>query len=362
MEQKMFLRTLSATLLAIVIAACTGAPTASNPPAATSAPVASSGVSLDTVIVQAARRMEERLPSGTKVAIVSVASPSTTFSSYVIDSLEAALVDKDTLKVVDRANLDKIREEQGFQLSGEVSDSSAKAIGQLLGAGAIVTGSLLNIGSSYRLTLKAINIESAEVAVSYPADIASDERVKALLASGGGSSVVSNRPAAPTVAIATAPAQAAPAPVVPAAPKNGTYTFFPRLRAWRGANNVDAYLDRIIVRNGYLTVYLKGTASGDDKDGYRFMNFSHWQYNNSHMDEGWWINWGDHRLIKEYMNKVLLQDLDNPSKSYKAMDVGKAEDGGRYYSFQNVQGTKFKLTDGNNPPNFFEEILLENPD
>jgi hypothetical protein len=68
------------------------------------------------------------------------------------------------------------------------------------------------------------------------------------------------------------------------------------------------------------------------------------------MDERWWIDWGDHGLIKEYMNKVLLQDLDNPSKSYKAMDVGKAEDGGRYYSFQNVQGTKFKLTDGNNPP------------
>jgi hypothetical protein len=44
------------------------------------------------------------------------------------------------------------------------------------------------------------------------------------------------------------------------------------------------------------------------------------------------------------------------------MDVGAAEDGGRYYSFQNVQGTKFKLSDGNNPPNFFEEILLVEPD
>jgi hypothetical protein len=145
--------------------------------------------------------MEERLPGGTKVAIVSVASPSTAFSSYVIDSLEAALVDKGTVKVVDRANLEKIRAEQGFQLSGEVSDASAKAIGQLLGAGAIVTGSLLNIGSSYRLTLKAINIESAEVAVSYPADIANDERVQSLLASGSGFSVTpvastGNRPTA----------------------------------------------------------------------------------------------------------------------------------------------------------------------
>jgi hypothetical protein len=39
------------------------------------------------------------------------------------------------LVVVDRANLDRIREEQRCQLSGEVSDESGKAIGQLLGAG-----------------------------------------------------------------------------------------------------------------------------------------------------------------------------------------------------------------------------------
>jgi hypothetical protein len=39
--------------------------------------------------------MEERLPSGTKVAIVSVASPSTAFSVYVIDSLDATLVGRE---------------------------------------------------------------------------------------------------------------------------------------------------------------------------------------------------------------------------------------------------------------------------
>jgi hypothetical protein len=198
MEQRSFLKALCSIMLvvavAIVIAACG------------SSPGAGGGESLDAVVAQAARRMEERLPGGTKVAIVSVASPSTAFSSYVIDSLEAALVDKGTVTVVDRANLERIREEQGLQLSGEVSDESAKAIGQLLGAGAIVTGSLLNIGNSYRLTLKAINIESAEVVVSYPADIANDERVQALLASGGGSVAASGRPAAAVSNTPAAPA------------------------------------------------------------------------------------------------------------------------------------------------------------
>jgi hypothetical protein len=98
-----------------------------------------------------------------------------------LDGIEAALVGSGKLVVVDRANLDKVRAEQGFQESGEVSDDSAKSIGRMVGAGAIVTGSLTNIGALYRLTLKAIDVEKAVVAVSFPADITNDERVRALL-------------------------------------------------------------------------------------------------------------------------------------------------------------------------------------
>lgn len=140
--------------------------------------------SLDEVIQQAAGRIEERLDKGTKVALINVQSPTTQFSDYVLTYLESILVNNGKLIVVDRANLDKIRQEQGFQLSGEVSDESAKAIGKMIGAGAIITGTLINIGDSYRLTLKAINVETATVAASYPADIAKNERVRALLASG----------------------------------------------------------------------------------------------------------------------------------------------------------------------------------
>ncbi|MDR0707943.1 MAG: penicillin-binding protein activator LpoB, partial [Treponema sp.] len=128
----------------------------------------SPGMNLDSAIKAAAAQMGENLPGGTKVAIVSVASSSAQLSEYIISRLEAALVNGRKLVVVDRANLDKIREEQGFQLSGEVDDSSAKSIGKLLGAGAIVTGGFADLGDVYSLTLKAINIETATVAVSYP--------------------------------------------------------------------------------------------------------------------------------------------------------------------------------------------------
>jgi hypothetical protein len=146
----------------------------------------SPGIDLDAAIREAAAQMGEHLPEGTKIALVSMASYSEQLSEYIISRLEAALVSSRKLVVVDRANLDKVREEQGFQLSGEVDDDSAKSIGKLLGAGAIVTGGFADLGDVYSLTLKAINIETATVAVSYPADIARSARIETMLASGGG--------------------------------------------------------------------------------------------------------------------------------------------------------------------------------
>jgi hypothetical protein len=150
------------------------------------AKASSPGMDLDAAIREAAAMMGENLPGETKIALVSVASSSARLSEYVISRLEAALVNGKKLVVVDRANLGKVREEQGFQASEDVDDDSAKSIGKLLGAGAIVTGAFADLGDVYSLTLKAINIETATVAVSYPGDIAKSIRIETLLASGGG--------------------------------------------------------------------------------------------------------------------------------------------------------------------------------
>jgi hypothetical protein len=209
-----------------------GNPASPPPSPANSAAV---GMDLDAAIREAAAQMEARIPAETMVALVSVASSSAQFSEYVISRLEAALVSGRKLIVVDRANLDRVREEQGFQLSDDVDDNSAKAIGKFLGAGAIVTGAFMNLGDVYSLTLKAINIETATVAASYPADIARSTRIETLLASGGGAArtqtaqrgntderTTAQAPATPTAATAPAaeaarvPAAPAPAPIAAA--------------------------------------------------------------------------------------------------------------------------------------------------
>jgi hypothetical protein len=178
----------------------------------------SPGMDLDVAIKEAAAQMETKIPSGTMIALVSVASPSTEFSTQVLTRLESAIVSSGKLVVVDRANLDKVRAEQGFQLSGEVDDESAKSIGKLLGAGAIVTGSLADLGDVYSLTFKAINIETATVAVSYLADLAKSTRVETLLASGGGAAGTQTAQRGNTGGNTTAQALATPEPAAPPAP------------------------------------------------------------------------------------------------------------------------------------------------
>jgi hypothetical protein len=178
----------------------------------------SPGMDLDVAIRDASAQMEAKIPSKTMVALVSVASPSTAFSTQVLTRLESAIVSSGKLVVVDRANLDKVREEQGFQLSGEVDDESAKSIGKLLGAGAIVTGSLADLGDVYSLTLKAINIDTATVAVSYLADLAKSARIETLLASGGGTAGTQTAQRGNTGGNTTAQVPAIPSAVPPPAP------------------------------------------------------------------------------------------------------------------------------------------------
>jgi hypothetical protein len=200
------------SFLIILAAGCVG-----NPSATMSVSSSSSGMALDTAIEQAAERIEKAFDPGTEIALISISSLSTQFSEYVLTYLESILVNNGKLAVLDRANLDKIRGEQGFQLSGEVSDESAKRIGQMLGAGAIVTGTLVNLGDVYRLTLKAINIETARIAASYPADIANSPRVQTLLA--GGSGITGTQTAQTTQGGDTGGNKAALEKPVPAAPK-----------------------------------------------------------------------------------------------------------------------------------------------
>lgn len=109
--------------------------------------------------------LQEKKLTKLKIAIVNVSSSDAEVSEYVAGDLESLLVKNDFI-IVDRSELDRIRREQNFQLSGDVDDDQIVSVGKFAGAGIVITGRITGSGSMRRLRLRAIDVQSAEVKAS----------------------------------------------------------------------------------------------------------------------------------------------------------------------------------------------------
>jgi TolB-like protein len=149
-------------------------------------------VSLDNAIKGAADELSRNLSKGSMVAVLAMRSDSTRMSSYIIDEITSSIVNKKLFTVVDRSQLDIIRQEEQFQLSGEVSDESARAIGRKLGAQVIITGSFDSVTNYHRFRAQIIEVETAAILGTYSANVRNDQVVMSLLGKG---EVVAETPA-----------------------------------------------------------------------------------------------------------------------------------------------------------------------
>ncbi|MCL2042817.1 MAG: DUF1566 domain-containing protein [Treponema sp.] len=143
--------------------------------------VSAQTLSLDAAIRAAAGEISTHLDRGSKIAVLSMRSDSLRMSNYLLEELISAMVSHRTLTVVDRAQLELVQQELTFNVSGDVSDASAQAIGQMLGAQAIATGSFDNIGSLYRFRVRVILVETAAIQATYSANIQNDQIVASLM-------------------------------------------------------------------------------------------------------------------------------------------------------------------------------------
>jgi hypothetical protein len=146
----------------------------------------SHSVDIDTGIRRSAEYFERQLHRGISIAVLSVRSDSWTLSEYIIDELSSHFVNGRYFTVVDRRNLDIVQREIDFQLSGEVSDETALAIGQRIGAETVILGSILLVDNEYRLDLRALSVATGVIQGLHRQDIRIDRRLSALL---GGSHV-----------------------------------------------------------------------------------------------------------------------------------------------------------------------------
>jgi hypothetical protein len=139
-----------------------------------------SPVSLDTGLGNAARYFGERLARGTKVVVLDFSSPAPRLAEYVVEELTGYFVNEGSLMVVDRKNLDILKQEMQFQLSGEVDDDTILSIGKKLGAQTIISGSIEPLGNLFRLRIRAIAVETAAIQGINAANIRRDETLSSL--------------------------------------------------------------------------------------------------------------------------------------------------------------------------------------
>jgi hypothetical protein len=161
------------------------------------APVSAQSASadeLDAAIRAVSDYLNKQLPEGNKLAILNIQSDFPALSEYIIDELIANTVNDRVFSMVDRQQLNTIRTELEIQMSGEVNDESAQSIGQRLGAEIIISGAVSRIGGLYRLRVRALSVQSAQIAGQFNQNIPSGPTIAALVQSSATGAVQASAP------------------------------------------------------------------------------------------------------------------------------------------------------------------------
>jgi len=131
-------------------------------------------ISIEDALQKAIQQATVNVSRNAKLAIVEVTSPAT---EYIYGESEYLLISKG-FRVVDRGQLDRIREEQRIGISGEVDNRTAANIGKLAGAEYLVTIQAGGFGSLTRLRWRILDTQTAMVIGSASVQY-SDETSKA---------------------------------------------------------------------------------------------------------------------------------------------------------------------------------------
>lgn len=111
---------------------------------------------------------EQRPPVNLAVAELTGKNVSQADASIVADFLRTELVNTERFVVVDRANMDKLLAEAGFQqLSGCTEAECAVQMGKLLNVQQMVVGSVSKLMDTYYITVNLVEVETGKIIASH---------------------------------------------------------------------------------------------------------------------------------------------------------------------------------------------------
>jgi hypothetical protein len=122
----------------------------------------STATGIEGALERAAEQTLRNIPARSKIAIVYITAQDRSTTEFIAGELEYIWVNAG-YTIIDRSQLDRIRREQNFQMSGEVDDDTAVSIGKFIGANIIVTGRVDGEGNLRRLRLRALDTQTAQV-------------------------------------------------------------------------------------------------------------------------------------------------------------------------------------------------------
>jgi len=137
-------------------------------------------ITLDKAIPKIASYFSNNLAPKSPVALIAFDTENKTLSDYIFEEFWIYFEDNSSLALVDRKNLELISKEMNYQLSGAVSDDSAKSIGHQFGPQTLLYGKLTRLGDEYRLSVYATDVERATSSLRV-ANIKPDKRLASLL-------------------------------------------------------------------------------------------------------------------------------------------------------------------------------------
>jgi TolB-like protein len=90
------------------------------------------------------------------------------------DVMRSEIVKSDQFQVIDRAHVQKMLQEQQFQLTGIVNEATMVQMGQIIGAQKIVTGRIGWLGKIRVITLQLIDVSTGRVECLETSDFVGD--------------------------------------------------------------------------------------------------------------------------------------------------------------------------------------------
>ena len=149
---------------------------------------ATNAVALERELSAAASALADEIASSTNssVAVIDFTDLQgcvTELGRHVAEEFSLGLVTaKKGLRVVDRTHLKTLLQEHKLASTGIIDPATARKLGEIAGAGALVTGTLTPLGDSVRVVVKVLETNTAQILVASSVDVGKTKTIEELMA------------------------------------------------------------------------------------------------------------------------------------------------------------------------------------